>query len=569
MCIRDSVNVEYPGGTSGVAAENMWDGTATVTLNLLGDYWIDNQTFWNNQAQSTTSGNGPLFDVSRPIQPNGYSLLLQTNLWPTATFSGRKMVLKFPARHGFALSSSPVETVDIYWLSRIINETNTCDSNNCAAPCLCGTFRILRADPNNIRATVSSQAISGTLWESDVRKTGLYISIYLKYDIYTTSATRAITVRRIFTINDYLSLTDMVLTVTNFTTELQIFIPPQIEYNVAVNDKITIVLLSQLLAAQVVPGGATTVLTIYAVPTPQTYLDRYVLTEDDIRAKENTLVLQLQYDTFCFGNSWEPSYAQKLNLFISQVTSSGGLARFSIASFTTTNLTLRIDKDKNYDISATSIIKISVPREVMCSLEYPKAIPDAVSPDPYYLLSMPIRSTPGKLYATLPKVTEQFPRTTPLFFNVELSGETFQTSILRPSFNVQSADPQRGFISSIASSCEGMRDNSNRSRGNITCSYNSSYDVSVVENVTVYFNSDMVAGKLLATTENVVPLVVTPLIGNLTVDQNNSGRVFYLDEGKVVSGGFSFTAVSYTHLRAHETPEHLVCRLLLEKKKNK
>src|SRR5678815_5403140 len=24
------------------------------------------------------------------------------------------------------------------------------------------------------------------------------------------------------------------------------------------------------------------------------------------------------------------------------------------------------------------------------------------------------------------------------------------------------------------------------------------------------------------------------------------------------------TAVSYTHLRAHETPEHLVCRLLLE-----
>src|SRR5674536_378824 len=25
--------------------------------------------------------------------------------------------------------------------------------------------------------------------------------------------------------------------------------------------------------------------------------------------------------------------------------------------------------------------------------------------------------------------------------------------------------------------------------------------------------------------------------------------------------------VSYTHLRAHETPEHLVCRLLLDKKK--
>ena len=29
----------------------------------------------------------------------------------------------------------------------------------------------------------------------------------------------------------------------------------------------------------------------------------------------------------------------------------------------------------------------------------------------------------------------------------------------------------------------------------------------------------------------------------------------------------SHTAVSYTHLRAHETSLHLVCRLLLEKKK--
>src|SRR5665647_3650866 len=33
--------------------------------------------------------------------------------------------------------------------------------------------------------------------------------------------------------------------------------------------------------------------------------------------------------------------------------------------------------------------------------------------------------------------------------------------------------------------------------------------------------------------------------------------------------GQSFCAVSYTHLRAHETDSYLVCRLLLEKKKEK
>src|SRR5678816_574059 len=34
------------------------------------------------------------------------------------------------------------------------------------------------------------------------------------------------------------------------------------------------------------------------------------------------------------------------------------------------------------------------------------------------------------------------------------------------------------------------------------------------------------------------------------------------------TGKYRTVPVSYTHLRAHETPEHLVCRLLLEKKKN-
>ena len=34
-----------------------------------------------------------------------------------------------------------------------------------------------------------------------------------------------------------------------------------------------------------------------------------------------------------------------------------------------------------------------------------------------------------------------------------------------------------------------------------------------------------------------------------------------------LKNAYDTLTVSYTHLRAHETPEHLVCRLLLEKKK--
>ena len=40
-------------------------------------------------------------------------------------------------------------------------------------------------------------------------------------------------------------------------------------------------------------------------------------------------------------------------------------------------------------------------------------------------------------------------------------------------------------------------------------------------------------------------------------------KIPYTHSGVIAS---SLATVSYTHLRAHETPEHLVCRLLLEKK---
>eukprot|EP00658_Telonema_sp_P-2_P083538 TRINITY_DN907_c0_g1_i2.p1 TRINITY_DN907_c0_g1~~TRINITY_DN907_c0_g1_i2.p1 ORF type:complete len:355 (-),score=37.73 TRINITY_DN907_c0_g1_i2:134-1198(-) len=48
--------------------------------------------------------------------------------------------------------------------------------------------------------------------------------------------------------------------------------------------------------------------------------------------------------------------------------------------------------------------------------------------------------------------------------------------------------------------------------------------------------------------------------------QDGSGRLHVVGRNDPV---LCVDTVSYTHLRAHETPEHLVCRLLLEKKKKK
>ena len=53
-------------------------------------------------------------------------------------------------------------------------------------------------------------------------------------------------------------------------------------------------------------------------------------------------------------------------------------------------------------------------------------------------------------------------------------------------------------------------------------------------------------------------------VSRVVVSPWGFGRAVYISH----SSGLT-TAVSYTHLRAHETGRNLVCRLLLEKKKKK
>eukprot|EP00658_Telonema_sp_P-2_P074345 TRINITY_DN63544_c0_g1_i3.p1 TRINITY_DN63544_c0_g1~~TRINITY_DN63544_c0_g1_i3.p1 ORF type:complete len:280 (+),score=58.20 TRINITY_DN63544_c0_g1_i3:77-916(+) len=85
-------------------------------------------------------------------------------------------------------------------------------------------------------------------------------------------------------------------------------------------------------------------------------------------------------------------------------------------------------------------------------------------------------------------------------------------------------------------------------------------------------SSSAVSNNLLLTLDK----LFNPLVQGMT-DADTAHQDTNAEEGKETSANLTpeegvamraFLPVSYTHLRAHETPEHLVCRLLLEKKKN-
>eukprot|EP00657_Telonema_sp_P-1_P010119 TRINITY_DN4408_c0_g1_i1.p1 TRINITY_DN4408_c0_g1~~TRINITY_DN4408_c0_g1_i1.p1 ORF type:complete len:135 (+),score=44.23 TRINITY_DN4408_c0_g1_i1:179-583(+) len=61
--------------------------------------------------------------------------------------------------------------------------------------------------------------------------------------------------------------------------------------------------------------------------------------------------------------------------------------------------------------------------------------------------------------------------------------------------------------------------------------------------------------------EKFVSIVILDILGNI-VTSLELGSIY-----RINASSYSIDAVSYTHLRAHETVLDLVCRLLLEKKK--
>ena len=61
-------------------------------------------------------------------------------------------------------------------------------------------------------------------------------------------------------------------------------------------------------------------------------------------------------------------------------------------------------------------------------------------------------------------------------------------------------------------------------------------------------------------------IIQLPQFEKVQLKRKNEKHTTLKEEERIVTALKKLKAVSYTHLRAHETDSYLVCRLLLEKK---
>ena len=571
---KPEVRTEYRGGAVGLAAEAMWDGTANVTLRLLGDTWANTALLhWNNRTH------GPSFDVSAPVQPNGFTLFLSSGAWPVAVIDARTIVLTFPSTVGFALTTEPIEEVSISNLEPMMSEYNEAISSGhgcgggCGSEgCFCASVRILRANTSNIRVLFISPAFDNLMTESDVRRYGLNITITLAYDIFSTTAVGNMNIiRSIFVTNAFLSLDSIEVRTFARGTALSLLIPPQIGYDIAegTTDMIEVKLpqsLSGTLAA-LTPAQSTRRFFIQSVRTPICRMPVFEITEADIRSKDVAVNISVYGDAFCFDPTptGAPLSSPAVARFLSGIKTKH--ITFVLRSYTAQSLIVVFSRNYSYDISRTEIVAIPLPSELLCSLETCRADPEPLPPETANTLTIPIRHVAGTVVGTFPTLDERFFRVSDLSVEVAMIGETFAQGVFSVGWTVATRDPERGFLGTIASSCDGVRTPTNFSRATISCRQSSRYDISANETVRVVIPATTVAGLLAPSAASVVPLVVTPVVG--TVHADNASRFVELTEAEVVRGGAQFSiSLEYERFNVTHLTEAFVQSVVVHNNNN-
>jgi len=527
------VTARFDNADGVMYAEDVWDGTATVVLAILGDSWIVNNSLWIEAATK------PTLSPSRPIQKYGFEYFLNKGILPLFNVSRREVKVTFPAMKGFTLSNVPVTSLEVKGFDNLATERTAIQPVS---------IRVLKAREASVFATWSGPAFNRhrPLTEADVRRSGVSFTVALKYNIFATPP-NVITLKEMFVRSTAgaISTEGMAATVTNLT-HVTITLPAQGTYDISRNDIVNLTIPAASTETRVQPfkpSAGFLVETFSGASTCDVFspitLDEAAIRDVSGPPVNVSIKVASGVDTFCYS---APAIAQLQSSV--QFSISDAPVTFNIAQQTSTSIVFELQKNANYEISDDNFMSFVVPKELMCSLEYCKGAKFFGSNfDPAYM-QIAIRTTPGTIIAQFPNITEADMRVNSYTVTLQLIGDTFKletgqtesTSV--PPFEVTPADPnQRGFLASIRRGTLLRWNAVNQTTATLTIPANATYDAAATEIVNIVIGSTATSSGLQPISR-ATSMVITALQGRMfaSILPNITIR-----EADIINGSFAFT----------------------------
>jgi hypothetical protein len=539
--MKPLVSIDYFNTEQQLRSEDVWDGRARVALVLEGDQWILNKTLWMDPATR------PSFAPSRPVQKYGWDYFLNRGMLPSVEVTSRRVYLTFPPMPGFTLSNTPVTQLEVSGFDNLATEHTAISV---------ASIRVVQAQAQNVRVTWSGGPFSSrSLTEADMRRVGFSLIVSIKYNIFPSPPSLP-TVKTVFVsaTSGQFSTDGLDATVKNLT-HLHITIPPMTTYDITKNDIVNVTVPASLTETNVQPSNPRSgfVINTFTGASQCDISTPIPLDETNIRDTSGpplniTLSIVTGMDSFCYTSDNMRMLTDSVS-FTS--TSPGTTITLTPVLQTPTSIVFDVPKDPNFQINSDNFVSLTIPKELMCSLEYCRNV-RGVSGSAVSLMQLAIATTPGTLIATFPQITEVDMRATSYQVELYLSGDSFAIKsasqfIFNPQFVVTPTDVnRRAFLASIRNGIVATVTSANKSRALMTIPRNESYDTAQTERITVVIDPSLTESQLRPQSE-ANDMVISVVTGNIvaSVASNTSVR-----EVQVLNGTFSFSVTLVNDLWA-------------------
>ena len=545
--------VDFHNSDGALRCEDLWDGKAQVTLSLLGDTWLPDLTVWMDIHS------GPAYTPQPPLQPYSFTYFLARGFRPKVTINGRNATISFPGMTGFTLSNVATDSLVVSGLNSLHLER----SEIVPIP-----MRILQVRPDSAYIEWQSAQLwqspsrSNTVSETLLRRQNLDIEVRVRYTVFT-SPPNVFNWRQTFTArlgSKFTAANSIVIAnVTTRTplTKVTLRLPPNPSFDVTRSEVVNMTLLPSIFEASklriVNRKNFFTISSFQGTAVCSLELPP-LLNESTVRdVTQPPLLINISIvkgaDTFVdVGGDYEMLFRNLDATTVDDISSPTGYRvaqNLRVLAVEPTKIIMQLTRSADFQLNQDGFVGLTVPPEMMASLEPCKAFPSAVAPNPISFLQFSIRAMPGRITGTFPTITEVDMRTKEIVATVTFEGDSFfvgasvSNGTFRPFFDVTPPDTNptaRGFAIAIA---KGVVATATNSSAVIRFLPNATYDAARTETVFLRVDAALTTSRLVPVMD-IVPLIITAVNGNLTASLPTTNGSATLEETMINDGGYVF-----------------------------